>query len=453
MLFFIISQEYNRLGKRGRNVITTTIISLVTCVLLIFSILFYPKIRIKKFVFNSYWIICVVGALAILISNSVSLTEVLNGLFEDTIINPIKILLLFFSMTFLSIFLDEVGLFRYLASILVKYFKSNQRLLFLTLYLMVAILTIFTSNDIVILTFTPFICYFSKNAKINPIPYLVAEFAAANTYSMMLIIGNPTNIYLATSSNIDFISYFKVMAIPTLIAGLVQITLMFIIFNKSLKEKVSLDETKARVKSKLDLTFGLGHLLICLVLLVISSYVNLDMWIVCLICASSLIACIIFSHLIRHKKLKIILKTTKRLPFNLIPFVISMFIIVLALNKQGVTEYISSFLGQDHLIVKYGVSSFISSNLINNIPMSVLFSNVINIPDSTLRLQAIYSTIIGSNLGAFLTPIGALAGIMFTDLVRKQEIEFSFKTFIKYGVIISLPTLAAALISLSIFLV
>lgn len=59
---------------------------------------------------------------------------------------------------------------------------------------MVAILTIFTSNDIVILTFTPFICYFSKNAKINPIPYLVAEFAAT-TYSMMLIIGNPTNIY------------------------------------------------------------------------------------------------------------------------------------------------------------------------------------------------------------------------------------------------------------------
>ena len=74
---------------------------------------------------------------------------------------------------------------------------------------MVAILTIFTSNDIVILTFTPFICYFSKNAKINPIPYLVAEFAAANTYSMMLIIGNPTNIYLATSASIDFISYFN----------------------------------------------------------------------------------------------------------------------------------------------------------------------------------------------------------------------------------------------------
>jgi len=72
---------------------------------------------------------------------------------------------LFFSMTFLSIFLDEVGLFRYLAMFLLKHFRSNQRLLFITLYIMVGILTIFTSNDIVILTFTPFICYFCRNAK------------------------------------------------------------------------------------------------------------------------------------------------------------------------------------------------------------------------------------------------------------------------------------------------
>ena len=176
------------------------------------------------------------------------------------------------------------------------------------------------------------------------------------------------------------------------------------------------------------------------------------MWLICVVCALSLIICILLSHLVRHKKLKIILKTTKRLPFNLIPFIISMFIIVLALSKQGVTNYISSILGEDNLIIKYGISSFISSNLINNIPMSVLFSNIINISETTLQHQAIYSTIIGSNLGAFLTPVGALAGIMFTDLVHKQEIEFSFKTFMKYGSIISIPTLLVSLLMLSIIL-
>lgn len=428
--------------------IEAIIISIVTCIVLILSILFFPKIKIKNFELNTYWIICLIGAILILSFNCVSINDSLNGLFSDSSINPIKILLLFFSMTFLSIFLDEVGFFRFLAALLIKNCKTNQKALFLTLYIMVAILTVFTSNDIVILTFTPFICYFSKNAKINPIPYLVAEFAAANTYSMMLIIGNPTNIYLATSSNIDFISYLQVMILPTLCAGIVQLGLMFFVFRKSLSVNISIDDELVNVRSKLDLTFGLGHLSTCLILLVISSYLNFDMWLICLICALSLIMCIIVSHLFRHKKMSIIFHTFKRLPFDLIPFVISMFIIVLALNKQGVTDYISSLLGESNVIIKYGLSSFLASNLINNIPMSVLFSNIINISDTLLHQKAIYSTIVGSNLGAFLTPIGALAGIMFTDLVHKQNIKYSFMSFIKYGVIFSLPTLLVALLVL-----
>ena len=145
--------------------IATIVISILTCLMLIGSILFFPKVKIKDIEIDTYWIVCALGALMILIFGCVSFEDVINGLFADSVINPIKILLLFFSMTFLSIFLDEVGLFHYLAVTLTKRFKSSQRLLFLTLYIMVAILTIFTSNDIVILTFTPFICYFSKNAR------------------------------------------------------------------------------------------------------------------------------------------------------------------------------------------------------------------------------------------------------------------------------------------------
>ena len=84
--------------------------------------------------------------------------------------------------------------------------------------------------------------------------------------------------------------------------------------------------------------------------------------------------------------------------------------------------------------------------------MSVLFSNIINFSDINLCNQAIYATIFGSNLGAFLTPVGALAGIMFTDLVSKQEINFSFKTFIKYGSIITIPTLIVSLFGLFLVL-
>ena len=118
-----------------------------------------------------------------------------------------KILVLFISMTLLSIFLDELGFFRFLASVALKRAGKNQFKLFFLLYATVSVLTVFTSNDIIILSFTPFVCYFAKNARINPLPYLAAEFVAANTWSMALIIGNPTNIYLVTAAGGDFSSY------------------------------------------------------------------------------------------------------------------------------------------------------------------------------------------------------------------------------------------------------
>ena len=91
------------------------------------------------------------------------------------------------------------------------------------------------------------------------------------------------------------------------------------------------------------------------------------------------------------------------------------------IEQVAILFLISSILGENNLIVKYGISSFISSNLINNIPMSVLFSNIINISETTLQHQAIYSTIIGSNLGAFLTPVGALAGIILNAILPEDK--------------------------------
>lgn len=313
-LYFIYQQEYNSLGheKRKEKMIATLIVSLITCIVLIVSILTFPKIKMFNKEINTYWIVCLIGAIFILLFKGVSVKESMLGLFENSSINPIKILILFFAMTFLSIFLDEVRFFKFIASILTNRYKTNQTSLFFALYALVSILTIFTSNDIVILTFTPFICYFTKNTKINPIPYLVEEFAAANTWSMMLIIGNPTNIYLATSANISFIEYFKVMFLPTLIAGLTQLLLMYLIFKNKLKQPMQIEESHIKVKIKLDSVFSLGHLLICIVFLVVSSYLNISMWIICILCATSLFISIASSHIIRHKSFKSLKRTFLR---------------------------------------------------------------------------------------------------------------------------------------------
>ena len=423
----------------------TLIITIITLIVLTLSILFFPKIKIKHIEIGTYWIIPLIGAFLLLVINLLPFNELWNRLTESSEINPLKILVLFFSMTMLSIFLDEVGLFRYLAKKAVKIAKKSQLSLLIILYLLTAILTIFTSNDVVILTLTPFICFFAKNTKINPIPFLVSEFAAANTYSMIFIIGNPTNIFLATSANIDFLSYFKVMALPTLASGLVEFIIIYLIFHKELKKPLEITEDTFELKHKVDLVVGLVHLITCLILLVISNYINLEMWLISAICASSLLVYIIARSIIIKDNSHYIHNTIRRLPWQLIPFVLSMFVIVIALTYQGISGKIGELLGSNAVIWTYGSSSFVAANIINNIPMSMLYSTIPSGLSDINYLRAIYSTIVGSNIGAFLTPIGALAGIMFTSLTNVYDVKYGFKEFIKYGVIISIPTIATAL--------
>ena len=129
-----------------------------------------------------------------------------------------------------------------------------------------------------------------------------------------------------------------------------------------------------------------------------------------------------------------------------------MFVIVVALNYQGITEAIGNFLGSDYSVWVYGYTSFFASNLINNIPMSILFSSLTKSLSGEAYIQAVYASIVGSNIGAFLTPIGALAGIMFTNLISKDDIKYSFIDFIKYGSIISLPVITIILGMLCLFI-
>ena len=84
--------------------------------------------------------------------------------------------------------------------------------------------------------------------------------------------------------------------------------------------------------------------------------------------------------------------------------------------------------------------------------MSILFSNVPTALTNGEYLKATFASIIGSNIGAFLTPIGALAGIMFSNLLAKYNMKFTFLDFIKYGLIISVPVLAVSLLSLALFI-
>lgn len=428
------------------------IIAGLVCVALVLTVLTNPSINIGKYHIRIfYWTAPVLGSIALLLFRLLPLPVMWEGLTSSGSINPLKILTLFISMTTLSIYLDEVGFFSYIAGISLKFAKTSQLRLFCVLFLLVSVLTVFTSNDIIILTFTPFICYFSKKAEIDPMPYLFGEFVAANTWSMMLIIGNPTNIYLATANGIGFGAYTAHMLLPTLFAGITAFLLLLMIFRKPLSQPISIKEEKPAIRDKGLVIIGLLHLVFCTILLILSSYIGLEMWYITLGFAVSLFLCVTIYKKKKGVKERVLLHTIMRAPWELIPFVLSMFLLVLTLDRYQVTTIISDFFGTDHLVWKYGIASFLAANVMNNIPMSVAFSSIVSHLPEADRLPAAYASIIGSNIGAYFTPLGALAGIMWSGILNKMGIPFSFRKYISYGIRISIPVLIAALLGLLIY--
>ncbi|MBP3426443.1 MAG: hypothetical protein J6K81_06995 [Rikenellaceae bacterium] len=427
----------------------TITICAATCALLVAGVLWLPELHVGRLKVATYWVVALLGAVTLLCSGAISPSEVLAGFTADTAVNPLKILVLFLSMTALSVFLDEVGVFRRLAAMTVARSHGGQWSLFWSLYVMVSLLTIFTSNDVIILTFTPFICYFARNANINPMPYLFAEFAAANTWSMALVIGNPTNIYLATSAGIDFAEYLRVMLLPTIAGGVTAFVALYILFHRQLQRPLIPVRAEREPLNRSGVIIGLSHFAACLILLVASSWVGLEMWGISLAVFVSLAAVALLYGVMSHHGFGEISHTLRRLPWQLVPFVLSMFTLVLALEHSGATQWLVSLLEGGNTVITYGVASALTSNVINNIPMSVLFSSMID--GGTLGASttgAVYASIAGSNIGALLSPIGALAGLMWASILRSHDIEIGFLGFVWRGLLIGIPTLFATLFAL-----
>ena len=148
---------------------------------------------------------------------------------------------------------------------------------------------------------------------------------------------------------------------------------------------------------------------------------------------------------IRRRRPVELSSAAKRVPWQFIPFVLSMFTIVLALSECGVTNALADLLSLGDPVFVYGTASFLSANLVNNIPMSVLFAFILGSASPVSLMPALYASVLGSNICAIFTPIGALAGIMWMGILKETGVKFSYPVFVKYGLIIALPTLAAGL--------
>lgn len=229
----------------------------------------------RLIVIETFFIFPLLGAIICMAIGCIPFKVAMEGLWEFQGLNPVGIIILFFSMVYISKFLDCTGFFEWCALYAVNKSGGSSRKLYFIIYFTVSILTIFTSNDVVVLTFTPFIYHFAEAVGINPIPFLFGEFFAANTWSMIFIISNPTNIVLGTAFGISFIHFFVYMLPATLLGGLANVFLLYFYFRKDINApftKVgSPHDPSECIKNKVDMIVGLVILSVTIVLMAISS--------------------------------------------------------------------------------------------------------------------------------------------------------------------------------------
>lgn len=435
----------------------TIIISAATVIAMSATVLTKPYIRIKNFNLGLYWAVCLLGAILLIATGCISIKKVIEGITENSAVNPLKILALFLSMTAISLYLGDSEFFDAVAKKLFSKTNGGQKKLFFSLYAVVAILTVFTSNDIIILTFTPPLLLFSKKAKISPFPFLFAEFIAANTWSMALVVGNPTNVYLSTAG-IGFFNYLSRMWLPAVSGEITGLIILYLVFRKSLSLPINnrnltpcsslSGATPETTVDKFNMFSALTILALTVIALAVSDFVGVQMWLICVVGFGILFLVTLTKEILTTKSVKKTFRVLTGAPFELIPFILSMFVIVLSLKENGVTNILSSALvsGEKTDGVVFAFLSAAGSNLLNNIPMSVLFSNI-----ASGNLYATLGSVIGSNIGAYITPVGALAGIMWNKILSDYNVKLPFYKFVLYGSIVAIPTLLVSSAALLIF--
>ena len=455
---------------------------IIVFLLTIILIIKRPEIKIKnKKISLDYGLVPVLALIVLGIFGILNKEIIRSGIHGSGNIVPWQMVLIFFAVAYGCISLDSTGVFEYFSFKIINFSKNSGKKLFFYLIGFTAILTLFTSNDIVTLTMTPIVLYLAIKTKINPIPYLVGIFFASNIWSMLFYIGSPTNIIIAQGFNLGFLEYAKYMALPTVISGISAMFLTYWLFKNQINRKIKLNKINPReyLHDKIFAIVGLIILFIFFIMLVSSSFIGLEVWrisgvfAICFVIINSV--SLFFRkrkihkyHLNKHRSINhaqgALFKESKwsfvlhRMPWRIFPLILSFFIIISAFNFWGITSLLSSllnsFTGLFEGIFFTGALSAIITNIFIDQPTSILFVNALQNPIYLIGgknlLSNGFALVIGTNIGDNLTLLGALAGLMWSRMLNFNHIKMDYKKFILSSLRIIPVILLIALITLFI---
>lgn len=428
--------------------ILTYAVSGITILTMTLSFFLLPSLTIKGKRLDTYWMVTLLGAVLLLFvgfADMERLTRVLSLFIRNDATNPFKIIVLFLSLTFISKFLDAVGLFDFLATRVGHIGKGNQYILFTVFYFLVSFLTMLTNNDIIIIV-TPIVIYFARACHAKAMPYLMMVCFVLNTLSTTFLTTNVSNLYLGSFFGITYFDYLGKLTPVSLILMVLLYLILLLVFRKDLSEKIEVNVEKKPIKDRFLLVVGLIALGGTTLLLILSNVISIEMYLITLLFALFDLLVAIGYCFLKKKDRTYVTKPLKSLPYEFIPFLVSMFFLVSALNETPLLAMIGKLIANIASPVGrtfvYGLASAFGANLVNNVPMSLLFADILEASGTLFdgmgaivqeNLDSVYACILSSNVCALLTPCGALSSLMFMRICKENGETISYRTYLSYA--------------------
>ncbi len=341
---------------------------------------------------------------------------------------------------------ERMGLLERLAAIIEPRTRGQVRNAFRVTFVLSALMATAFSNDAAILLMTPTVLvllrtvYPRRHPKFT-VPFAVAVFASAGVAP--LVISNPMNLIFADHAEINFNQYSLTMT-PVAIVG--WITAYFVlawIFREPLSDPApALGAWPAHhppLSRAALVVFATVIAVLCAY--PVLSYLDAPLWPGA---ATGAAICAITSLASGHAPRALLLGIT----WAIFPFLLGVFVLAIALQRVGVVDWLSSlYASSSHPLATVGVTSAIGSAVLNNHPMSVLNAFALEATRDPNHTYA-FAALVGGDLGPRLLPVGSLASLLWYDLLRRHEVTIRVTTFVRVGILLTIPTMTVSLIML-----
>jgi arsenical pump membrane protein len=344
-------------------------------------------------------------------------------------------------MMLLSELAREQGVFDWVASIAVREARGTCARLFLLVYGVGTLVTIFMSNDATAVVLTPAILTAVRKAKVTPLPYLFVCALIANAASFVLPISNPANLVVFHTGMPPLGQWLLSFGLPSVLSIAATFAVMRWVFREELRQQIEceVENTKLSGNGKVVLA-GVAPMV---ALLLAASAMKKELGLPT--CLAALAITVVVSVRTKSNPLKL----AWEISWSTLLLVAGLFVMVDAMESIGALQMTQSWLAAAQRMTPaagamvVGFTVGIANNLVNNLPLGLIAGATIQ----AAKLHGLLSNavLIGVDLGPNLSVTGSLATILWLLALRKEKLEVGFWRFLQVGAVAMPVALAAAL--------